>query len=121
MDRSIGVLVVDDDRAMRETLVRYLRHLGFEQVAEEANGWGALERLHTVDGIGLVLTAENMALMTGAQLIERIRETAFRPIKVVMLGTSRETDGAEGGADAFLQKPFEPDEFTTKLDELIPG
>lgn len=100
------VLVVDDESNMRFLLRMVFETGGFE-VVEAQHGAAALERVKEEEP-DLVVTDLMMPVMSGRELIERLRadaETAEIPILVV----SANTNAQVVGADAALRKPFDMD------------
>jgi YesN/AraC family two-component response regulator len=67
------VLVVEDDDAMREVLQEYMALCGFSTVEAAANGQLAWE-LFQAQRPDLVITDLNMPVMSGYDLMSRIRE-----------------------------------------------
>jgi DNA-binding response OmpR family regulator len=100
------LLVIDDDRSLRELLTDYLGRLGHEVVGA-ADGQAGLELLDTTTP-QLVLLDVTMPGLTGWQTLARIR--AISTVPVIML-TARGDEGEilrgfAGGADDYVTKPF---------------
>ena len=70
-DRVVRVLVVDDDRAIRETLKAALQDEGYS-VAEASNGAQALSLLRDAHDSYVVLLDLRMPVMGGAKLLETV-------------------------------------------------
>ncbi len=105
-----GILVVEDDDAIRETLVECLEAEGYA-VACAANGAEALEQLGRSGPPDLVLVDLVMPVMNGAEMLERMRVApATRDVPVVLMTAAapRELEPLPP-ADALLAKPFELD------------
>jgi CheY-like chemotaxis protein len=100
------ILVVDDESNMRFLLRMILERAGYE-VVEAPDGAAALE--HALRSPpDLVVTDLMMPVMSGRELIERLRkdpQTAGIPIVVVSANPS----AAVEAVDAVLAKPFDPD------------
>jgi CheY-like chemotaxis protein len=102
------ILVVDDESNMRFVLRMILEDGGYE-VVEAAHGAAALERAKESQP-DLVVTDLMMPVMTGRELIERLRadpQTAEIPIVAISANSSVTLDDV----DALLGKPFDPDEL----------
>jgi CheY-like chemotaxis protein len=120
---SMGsVLVIDDEKDMLLLCRLNLGHAGME-VREAGSGAGGLASAleDTPDAVVLDLM---MPEMDGYEVLRRLREdqrTCDVPVVIVTAKTGeadrRRCD--ELGADAFLTKPFVPDDLTQKLDALI--
>jgi len=103
------VLVVDDEAAIRELVVRYLTRSGYVVVAA-AEATEALERLSSPgQRVDLLLTDLTMPGMSGRALIERAR--ALDPaLRVICMSgyAERETADGDGAMPAahYIEKPF---------------
>ena len=112
------ILLVDDDDIFRMLLSEVLEGEGFEISAQE-NGQLAWEHLQA-EGADIVVSDVNMPEMGGMELLKLIREDArFAAIPVVMMvqKTSMQ-EASEGGADAYLFKPFPNEELIAMIRSL---
>lgn len=112
-------LVVDDSRAMRRIIVRYLLDLGFE-VHEAASGLDALVAAPKIEGLKLILLDWNMPEMDGRTLLKRMRDDPeFADIPIMMVTTESEMEQVEealqAGASEYLMKPFDRQALLEKL------
>ena len=113
------VVVVEDDAAINDVVVRYLLNEGFE-VDGYADGADALAALLARPPDLLVLDLM-LPGVDGVELFRRVR--ALAPVPVVML-TARgdETDriiGLEMGADDYITKPFSPRELVARVKAVL--
>jgi CheY-like chemotaxis protein len=100
------LLVVDDERVVRELMVEVLERAGYSVVACDRPD-AALEL--AVDSFDLLVTDLVMPGLSGLELLERVR--ALRPGLPVIVATGARTDhdlttAVELGATAALTKPF---------------
>ncbi len=114
------ILVVDDERNIRESLQRLL---SLEEIdsASAADGREALELLRA-EQFDAIVTDLRMPVMGGQELLERAREEGVRcpVIMISALGEIRDAVSAlKSGASDYLLKPFEPDELIHKLKAAI--
>ncbi len=113
------VLVVDDDRTVREVVVSYLRAHEHE-VVEVADGEAALDVVR--DGpVDLVVLDLMLPGIDGLEVCRRIRATADTPV-VMLTALGEETDrvvGLEVGADDYVTKPFSPRELALRVDSVL--
>ncbi len=115
---SATILVVEDESAVREAVVRILQRAG-HTVLQAAN---PLEALDLVDAypetIHLLLTDMVMPHLSGKELAARFR--ALRPASVVLY-MSGYTEQELGPSESrrFLQKPFTRDALLAKVGELL--
>jgi len=114
------ILVVDDDRAVRESLRRSLTFNGYT-VDMAGDGVTALEQIATQKPDALVLDVM-MPRMDGLEVCRRLRSTGVDlPILVL---TARDTvservSGLDAGADDYLPKPFALEELLARLRALL--
>ena len=115
MEHSERILVVEDDRNIRNFICTILRVNGYESVAAE-NGAQAMT-LATSQCPELVLLDMGLPDMDGKRIIEFIRSWSSMPIIVVSARTL-ERDKVETldlGADDYLTKPFGPSELMARI------
>jgi two-component system chemotaxis response regulator CheY len=115
-------LVVDDSRAMRSILSRYLLGLGYE-VVQAGDGQEALEVLGAGAPVDVALIDWNMPVMNGLELVERCRKDAdLRSVTLMMVTTESEQSqivrALAAGAHEYLIKPFTREALVEKLDLL---
>ncbi|MDF2092261.1 response regulator transcription factor [Knoellia sp. 3-2P3] len=113
------VLVVDDDRTVREVVVSYLRANGHD-VSEAGDGEGALTAMnrHRADLVVLDLMLPGVG---GLEVCRRLRETTDVPI-IMLTALGSETDRLVGlrlGADDYVTKPFSPRELVLRVDSVL--
>ncbi|WP_127782119.1 response regulator transcription factor [Rhodococcus sp. X156] len=114
------ILVVDDDRAVRESLRRSLTFNGYT-VDLAGDGVAALEALEATKPDALVLDVM-MPRMDGLEVCRRLRSSGVDlPILVL---TARDTvservAGLDAGADDYLPKPFALEELLARLRALL--
>lgn len=113
------ILVVDDDRRLRDLLGRFLNDHGYRvSLAKDASDARELMALFVFDGLVLdvMMPGEN-----GFDLAKSLRLSSQIPI--MMLTARTEVDdrirGLEIGADDYLPKPFEPRELLLRLQNML--
>lgn len=115
------VLIVDDSRFVRDYVRGMLEEKGVE-CEEAADGYAALERLHSGAHFDLALVDWNMPAMNGLELLKQIRAEGYRDLKVLMVTTEDENAcilrALEAGADEYLMKPFDYEALQEKLAML---
>ena len=118
------ILIVEDSATMRSLLASALTDLGTPvEITEAASGFEAL-RLLPREPFDLILTDINMPDINGLELVRFIRdsETHKRTPLVIISTDGREADRDRGiklGADAYLTKPFEPEQLVEIVRTLI--
>ncbi|MFG3348121.1 response regulator [Streptomyces sp. NPDC048018] len=115
------VLVVDDNRVIRQLIRVNLELEGFE-VVTAADGAECLDVVHDVcpDVVTLDVVMPRLdGLKTAARLRSDPR-TSHLPVALISACTEYETDGGGvSGVDAFLAKPFEPAELVRVVRQLM--
>jgi len=116
------VLVVDDDRAIRESLSRVLELAGYD-VIMAADGVAALTAVHcTAGAVGVIVLDVMMPSVDGLGVCRVLREQGDRtPILMLTakMDTADRVAGLDAGADDYLVKPFEVDELLARLRALL--
>ncbi|MGF1666334.1 MAG: response regulator transcription factor [Acidimicrobiia bacterium] len=112
------VLVVDDDRSIRDSLVRGLGLEGFA-VKAAADGETALDLFGSADILVLDL---GLPGIDGIEVIRRIRGDGGE-VPICVLSARDEVEdrvrGLETGADDYLVKPFALAELVARLNALL--
>jgi two-component system, OmpR family, response regulator MprA len=119
------IVVAEDDRAIRSALTNLLELDGYG-VAAFGNGQEASDWLHDTSGephtADLLILDVMMPLMDGLTLCRRLRSSGvLTPILMVTARTETldRVSGLDAGADAYLAKPFEPDELLANVRALL--
>ncbi|GAB4589114.1 response regulator transcription factor [Nocardia sp. NPDC127526] len=114
------ILVVDDDRAVRESLRRSLTFNGYT-VDLAVDGVDALEKTASQRPDALVLDVM-MPRLDGLEVCRRLRSTGDDlPILVLTArdSVSERVAGLDAGADDYLPKPFALEELLARLRALL--
>ncbi|MGC4087057.1 MAG: chemotaxis-specific protein-glutamate methyltransferase CheB [Polyangiaceae bacterium] len=102
-------IVVDDSKAMRTLLKSVLRETGFEIAAEAENGQQALEALHQVGPVELMLLDWNMPVMNGFELLVEVRAQG-RMTNMRMMMVTTETEASRNFASVGRRRRRIPDQ-----------
>lgn len=117
------VLIVEDSPAMRGMLSSIVSQLQDCEVVEVGSGFDALRSLPR-EHVDLILTDINMPDINGLELISFVRSNPnFGKTPVIVVsseGSSRDRDKALAlGANAYVTKPFEPDELLEMVKKFL--
>ena len=117
---SKGVLIVDDDRALRHALASILQGAGYS-VQQAADGEEALRHLRGEPSDVLLLDV-NLPDMSGLDVLKEVRALVASP-QVVMM-TADDTPetlvrAIEGQACRYLRKPFAPAQIVGVVEEVL--
>jgi diguanylate cyclase (GGDEF)-like protein len=122
-NQGIQVLVVEDSKPYRTHITRLLVAHKY-QVLEAGNGLEAMAQLKTHPNIKMVITDYNMPEMDGFELVQAIRRQ-YEKADMIIIGLSGEDGGLlsikfiKNGADDFLNKPFQQEEFYCRITNNI--
>jgi two-component system, OmpR family, response regulator MprA len=114
------ILVVDDDRAVRESLRRSLEFNGY-QVDLASDGQQALESVNSARPDAMVLDVM-MPRLDGLEVCRRLRGTGDDLPILVLTARDLVSDrvaGLDAGADDYLPKPFALEELLARLRALL--
>lgn len=119
MDAKPHILVVDDDREIRELTSRFLQRNGL-RVETAANGIEMSERLGS-RRVDLIVLDRVMPGEDGLELCRDLRRHSRVPIiMLTLLGAETERiRGLQLGADDYLQKPFSPEELLARIQAVL--
>ena len=119
MSDAPHLLLVDDERSIREPLAQYLTRQGF-RVTQAADAAAARARLGAY-AIDLAILDIMMPGEDGLSLCRHIRATSELPV-ILLTARAEETDrivGLELGADDYVVKPFSPRELATRVKVIL--
>jgi len=122
--KNITVLLVEDAAAMRRIEVKILNSLGFVNVIEAPDGLAALTELAQRDDIDLIISDWNMPNLGGYELLIQVRGMEkFKDMPFIMATGQADRSQAEkataAGANAFIPKPFSPEELNDKISQAL--
>lgn len=120
LKQKATMLIVDDDASIGKTLARILEKQGYlvevmdkgKQAIEATN-----QRFFNVAFIDIKLPD-----MDGTELLERMRETEPKMIKIILTGypsLKNAIDAVNKGADGYLMKPFDVDKLLTMIKRQL--
>lgn len=120
---SAQLLLVDDEPGVRISVKEYLQEVGGFEVQVASNANEALQMLEkqTPD---LVISDIMMPQLDGYEFLKKLRDDPrFKNLPVIFLTargmTTDRIKGYQAGVDAYLSKPFEPDELIAMVENLL--
>ena len=116
------ILIAEDERDIRDLVAFTLRFAGHEVFAA-SNGEEAVEMASKVNP-DLILMDVRMPRMTGYEACKFLKASPdLKDIPVVFLSAkgqeSEIQQGLDAGAEAYLLKPFAPDQLTNRVKEIL--
>ncbi|HWK93966.1 MAG TPA: response regulator transcription factor [Pseudolabrys sp.] len=118
-DDAPHLLVVDDDRRIRDLLSRFLAGEGF-RVTTADNAADARAKLAGLS-FDLIILDVMMPGETGFEFARSLRGTSDVPILMLTARDAAESriEGLSLGADDYLSKPFEPRELSLRIANIL--
>jgi len=116
---AVRVLIVDDDRALRDALRRALVLAGYEPIAVET-GEAALTEVARSEPDAVVLDI-GLPDVDGLEVCRRLRRSGRRVPVLILTARDEVSDrigGLDAGADDYLVKPFAYEELAARLRAL---
>jgi len=116
------ILICDDDPMTIRTIEFQVKKDGYE-VIKTVNGREASKILADNEDIDLLIVDVYMPMMNGLELVTYVRNTLLRTIPIIVISRANSKDGIdeaiELGANAFLTKPFELEDLSNKIKEVL--
>ncbi|MCC7167517.1 MAG: response regulator [Rhodospirillales bacterium] len=119
METEAHILVVDDDREIRDLLARFLAKHGL-RVTTARDGVEMMKALET-HRIDLVVLDLMLPGEGGLALCRKLRANSAIPV-IMLTAMGEETDrivGLEMGADDYMAKPFNPRELLARIKAVL--
>ncbi|MDR4943191.1 response regulator transcription factor [Bacillus wiedmannii] len=113
------VLIIEDEKIIREAVSQYFSHDGYEVVTAE-DGQIGLDMFASHEDINLIILDIMLPVMDGWSVCRRIRKNSMVPI-ILLTARSDEDDtllGFELGADDYVTKPFKPSILLARANRL---
>jgi DNA-binding NtrC family response regulator len=120
MGERARILVIDDDESIRKTISTILEEKGY--IVETAeNGKEAIEKTN-IRFYNLALIDIRLPDMDGTELLDQMRETTPRMVKVIVTGFPSLRNAVEAvnkSADAYLIKPVKIEELLDTIEQHL--
>jgi two-component system OmpR family response regulator/two-component system phosphate regulon response regulator OmpR len=114
------ILVVDDDKRLRDLLQRYLGEQGF--VVRTAENAEMMDKSLTRDTFDLIVLDLMLPGEDGLSICRRLRASEPQQAIIMLTAKGDEIDrivGLEMGADDYLPKPFNPRELVARIQAVL--
>lgn len=118
---SKRVLIVDDSKAIRQSISFVLDQGGYE-VLEACDGADGLEKLKD-EKVDLIITDVNMPNLDGISFIKKVRQMddlKYTPILVLTTESQKSVmeEGKAAGATGWIVKPFSTDKLIAAVKKV---
>lgn len=120
MEGKYRILIVEDDKEIREGVEIYLRNQGYEvyQASNGAEGLKVIERQE----LHLAIVDIMMPVMDGVTMLMKLRSMNYEFPVIMLSAKSEEVDkimGLNMGADDYVTKPFTPLELLARVNSHL--
>ena len=117
------ILVVDDSKLIHKMFEVMLRP---HSLVHAEDGQEGLQRLVEHADVDLILLDVNMPRMNGLEFLDAVRRNkAFAEIPVVIVSTEGKDEDTQraldGGASAYIKKPFQSENIISVIAEVLGG
>jgi two-component system phosphate regulon response regulator OmpR len=118
-DNASHILIVDDDRRIRDLLSRFLSSNGYRATTAESAD-DARRRLAQIS-FDLIVLDVMMPGENGFEFATRLRQTSSVPILMLtaLADINDRIRGLEAGVDDYLPKPFDPRELLLRIASIL--
>lgn len=118
-DTPPHILVVDDDKRLRELLSKFLKEEGF--VVTAATDAADARKKRDFFDVDLIVLDRMMPGQNGVEFAKHVRASSRVPILMLtaMGEVEARIDGLEAGVDDYLAKPFEPKELLLRIRSIL--
>lgn len=119
MNAGISVLIVDDEKMVRDAVSAYLSKMGC-YILQADNGQDAL-KIFKEEKVDFVILDLMLPGMSGEEICRQIRHESNVPIIMLTAKTQEESvlDGLGIGADDYVTKPFSVKELYARMEAVL--
>ena len=127
--REMTVLIVDDDKTIRDIIQQNLRGIGFQRFLHAANGVEGHKQIqNSKNDVSLILCDWDMPVADGLTLLRAVRGDEKHLDTPFIMVTAQQTQerlkisqAAKYRVDAYIVKPFQMDTLRTKVLQVLFG
>jgi two-component system, chemotaxis family, chemotaxis protein CheY len=125
----LSVLVVDDDKMVRDIIVQHLKAMGFTRFLEAGDGSEALKILvDSTSRVDLILCDWEMPRTDGLSFLRAVRANRFRSETPFIMVTSQQSQermkvskAKKNLVNAYIVKPFRAETLRQKIFQVLFG
>lgn len=122
IERSIQVLLVDDEENILKSLQRLLMDEEFE-VHTASSAEQGIAAVKGLDNVGLIISDQRMPGMNGSEFLQYCREAVPHALRILLTGYSDITATIDainkGGAYRYISKPWNDTELTQTIRDAV--
>jgi len=120
-ERAVRILILDDDRSVRQLLERMVADCGYQALV--ASNWAEALRIYREGSPDLILLDVMMPGMDGYKVAKMLRNEGGAFVPIILLTSLEDIDskrrGMAAGADDFLTKPVSQLELQIRLSSML--
>lgn len=120
--QRLNILLVDDEENILKALQRLLMDEDFD-IETATSGEAALEKLRTLENVGLIVSDQRMPGMNGAEFLGKSQEFAPYAQRILLTGYSDINATIEainkGGAGRYISKPWDDDDLVSAIRDAV--
>ena len=119
MDAKMNIMIVDDEKIVRESLYHWFTKIG-HTVEKASSGFEALERL-AENPFDVLFVDIKMPQMNGIELLEKVKTTYPDTIVIIITAYGSIESAVKAmqlGASDYLLKPFKPDYLSLVMEKI---
>lgn len=120
LNSTIGILIVDDEKAARYGMVKALRPEGY-RIAEAEDALSALN-LMIANPYDIVVTDVSMPGMNGIEFVRKVRERKLESLVIVITAHGSEklaVEAIKSGAFNYMSKPYDIEELRAQVGHAV--
>ncbi|MCW4015020.1 MAG: response regulator [Candidatus Bathyarchaeota archaeon] len=120
MSKAARILIIDDDKTIRQTLVLTLEDQGF--VVDSAKDGKEAIAKSFANFYNMAIVDWRLPDIDGTKLLGQLKETTPKMMKIMLTGfpsMDNAIEAVNNSADAFLVKPVHVEELLKKIRELL--
>ncbi len=125
--KEMTILIVDDDKLIRDIIVQNLKGLGFQNFIHAANGVEGFKKLkYSTTAVSLVLCDWDMPVADGLTLLRAVRgDDLYKNTPFIMITAQQSQErlkisqAAKYNVDAYIVKPFRGSVLREKIISVL--
>ncbi len=126
LDLSTKILLAEDSRFVRRSVVKNLKELGFVNVIEAEDGNDAIARLEAAEQVDVIVSDWVMPNKDGLELLLWVRASEKYGDTPFIMATARSekkqvTKATDAGVTDFITKPFSGNELIGLIEKVFSG
>ncbi|MBQ8817488.1 MAG: sporulation transcription factor Spo0A [Clostridia bacterium] len=124
MEKTIKILIADENAAQRQSLQNELCRAGYANIEQASNGEDALTKIHRLQP-DVVIIDVWLSKLDGIGVLRNCRNVSFsgkQPIFIVVSMVSSQSvfmEATRAGADLCLLKPYNVESLCTHIEALV--